>query len=269
MQTTQSETGIEVTYERRGDGPSLILLHGGMAPAEYWEPVVPYLEEFTAVIPQRPGFGTCLAEPAETSADDVLNREVEYAGALIDAVDGDPILFGHSYGALTAIEAATDVAVRAVVAYEPAVLPDDYRAEATLADRMQTLIEAGERREAVKRYIEHVLRPDGTDDLDAWLAEWPIWPECVSLAEAVVRMNRAVEQYKLPNTLDVPAPVLVLTGTDGPDFLRESARAIHEVVPHSRLVEFDGISHGGPTEAPELISEEVGTFLRAKSIALP
>ncbi|WP_226038999.1 alpha/beta hydrolase [Natrinema sp. DC36] len=269
MKTTQSEAGIEVTSERRGDGPPLILLHGGMAPAEYWSPVVPHLDGYTAVVPQRPGFGTCLDEPTETSADDVLNREVEYVRTLVDGVDGDPILFGHSFGALTAVEAATEVTVGAVVAYEPAILPDDYRAKADLADRMQTLIEAGERREAVKRYIEHVLHPDGTDDLDAWLAEWPIWPECVDLAEAVVRMNRAVEQYRLPNSLDVPAPVLVLTGTDGPDFLRESARATHEAVPHSRLVEFDGVSHGGPTEAPELISEEVDAFLRSKSIAFP
>lgn len=266
MQTTQSTAGIEVTYERYGNGPPLILLHGGMAPSEYWQPVIPHLKRYSAIVPQRPGFGTCLDDPTETSADDVLNREVEYVRALVDTVDGDPILFGHSYGALTAIEAATERTVRAVVAYEPAILPDDYRAEADLADRMETLIEAGKRREAVKRYIEQVLHPDGTDDLDAWLAEWPVWPECVDLAEEVVRMNRAVEQYRLPNSIDVAASVLVLTGTDGPGFLRESARAVHETVPHSRLVEFDGVGHGGPSEAPDRISAEVDTFLRANSI---
>ncbi|WP_408957629.1 alpha/beta fold hydrolase [Natrinema sp. 74] len=265
MQTIQSEAGIEGTYERHGDGPPLILLHGGMAPKEYWDPVVPQLDGYTAIIPQRPGFGTCLDDPTETSADDVLNHEVDYVRALADSVDGDPILFGHSYGALTAIEAATELSVRAVVAYEPAILPDDYRAEADLADRMQTLIEAGERREAVKRYIEQVLHPEGIDDLDAWLAEWPVWPECVDLAEEVVRMNRAVERYRLPNSLDVAAPVLVLTGTDGPGFLRESARAVHEAIPHSRLVEFDGVSHSGPSEAPGLISAEIDAFRRANS----
>lgn len=269
MQTIQSEAGIEVTYECDGDGPPLILLHGGMAPEEYWSPVVPHLDGYTTIIPQRPGFGTCLDDPNEISADDVLSREVEYARALVDGVDGDPILFGHSYGALTAIEAATKRAVRAVVAYEPAILPDDYRAEADLADRMQTLIEAGERREAVKRYIEQVLHPDGTDDLDAWVAEWPVWPECVALAEEVVRMNRAVEAYRLPNNLEVAAPVLVLTGTDGPDFLRESARATHEAVPHSRFVEFDGIGHSGPAEAPELVTAAVRSFLRANAGATP
>lgn len=128
---------------------------------------------------------------------------------------------------------------------------------------MAALIEKDERREAVKRYIEQVLHPEGVDDLDAWLAAWPVWPECVDLAEEVVRMNRAVEQYRLPDQLDVAAPVLVLTGTDGPDFLRDSARAVHEALSHSRLVAFDGISHSGPSEAPKLIASEIESFLLA------
>jgi pimeloyl-ACP methyl ester carboxylesterase len=262
MVTTQSVDGREIAYERHGDGQPLIFLHGGMAPRQYWNPVLPHFEEYAAVIPQRPGFGTCLDNPEETSGDEVLDREVQYVRSLADAVKGDPILFGHSYGALTAVEAATDSAVEAVLAYEPAVLPDGYREEADLADRMAALMENGERQEAVKRYIEQVLHPNGIEDLDAWLAEWPVWPDCVNLAEEVVRMNRAVEQYQLPDTLDVPASVLVMTGTDGPDFLRESARGVHKALPHSRLVEFDGVSHSGPGEAPELISAEVESFLR-------
>ncbi|WP_276257097.1 alpha/beta fold hydrolase [Halomontanus rarus] len=264
MQTTQSIDGTEVVYERRGDGRPLLFLHGGMAPPEYWEPVVPRFEEYAAVVPQRPGFGTCLDDPAETSADEVLDREVEYARSVVDDVDadGDPILFGHSFGALTAIEAATGADVEAVVAYEPAVLPEDFRKRADLADRMEALIEEGERREAVKRYVELVLHPEGIEDLEAWLTAWPVWPECVELAEEVVRMNRAVEKYEVPDRIDVDAPVLVLTGTDGPDFLRESARAVHEALSHSRLVEFDGVGHGGPSEAPDLISAEVRSFLR-------
>lgn len=261
MQTLTTTGETRITVEQHGTGQPLILLHGGMAPRQYWNPVIPHLEDYTSIVPQRPGFGTCLDDRAETSAGDVLNRETEYVHTLVDAVDGEPILFGHSYGALTAIEAATDAPVGAVIAYEPAVLPDDYREEANLAARMDSLIDEGKRHEAVKRYIEQVLNPEETNDLDAWLEEWPVWPDCVELAEEVVRMNQSVEQYQLPDQLDVDAPVLVLTGTDGPDFLRESARTVHEALPHSRLVEFESISHSGPSEAPEVITAEVDAFL--------
>lgn len=261
MRTTQSPNGTEIVYERHGDGQPLIFLHGGMAPRQYWNPVLPHFEEYAAVIPQRPGFGTCLDDPEETRADEVLNRETRYVRTLVDAVDGEPILFGHSFGALTAVESTTDAAVEAVLSYEPAVLPDEFRATADLADRMSTFIEDGKRQEAVKRYIEQVLHPNGIDNLDSWLAEWPVWPDCVELAEEVVRMNRAVEQYQLPDMLDVTAPVLVMTGTNGPKFLRESARSIHDALPHSRLVEFDDVSHSGPGEDPQRIVAEVEAFL--------
>lgn len=261
MQTTQFADGTELAYERYGDGQPMLLLHGGMAPREYWQPVIPQFEEFGAVVPQRPGFGTCLDDLEQTSAEDVLERETQYVQTLAEEVDGDPIVIGHSFGALTAIESATDTAVEAVVAYEPAILPEPYRQHADLAARMDSLIEQGEPEEAVKRYIEQVIHPDGIDDLDAWLAEWPVWPECVELADKVVRMNRAVEQYSLPERLDVDAPVLVMSGTEGPDFLRESARAVHEALPRSRFVEFDGVSHSGPAEAPGRISAEVESFL--------
>lgn len=262
MPTIQSEDSTELTYERRGDGHPLILLHGGMAPREYWNPVIPHFDQYAAIVPQRPGFGTCLDDPEETSADEILERETRYVRKLVDAVDGEPILFGHSFGALTAIEAATDAGVRAVIAYEPAILPDDYREVADLAERMEALLEEDRRREAVKRYVEQVLHPNGIDDLDAWLEEWAVWPDCVDLAEEVVRMNRAVERYELPDRLNVDAPVLVLSGTGGPDFLRESARNVHEVLPRSRFVEFDGVTHSGPAEAPKRISAEIDAFLR-------
>ena len=260
MPTTVTADDVDVTYERHGEGQPLILLHGGMAPREYWTPVIPHFENYAAIVPQRPGLGTCLDDPSETSAGEVVEREAQYVRTLVDAVDREPVLLGHSFGALTAIEAATDAEVAAVAAYEPAILPEDYREQADLADRMATLIEDGQRREAVTLYVEQVLHPDGIDDLDAWLAEWPVWPDCVDLAEEVVRMNRAVERYELPERLAVDAPVLVMSGTDGPDFLRESARSVHRSLPHSRFVEFDGVSHSGPAEVPVRVAAEVGAF---------
>jgi len=273
MPTTQpADDGIE--YERYGDGQPLVLLHGGMAPREYWQPVLPHLDDYAAVVPQRVGFGTRPDAIDETGPDEVLDREVEDVRALVDTVgtesdsDRDPVLFGHSFGALTAIETARaataadgETGVEAVVAYEPAVLPEGFREHADLADRMQARLDDGDREGAMKLYVGQVLHPDGVDDLDAWLAEWPVWPDCVALVEEVVRMNYAVERYDLPDRFDIEVPALVLTGTEGPDFLRDSARAAHSALPHSRLVEFDGVSHGGPSEAPERVTDEVSAFL--------
>ena len=263
MQPKRFDDDPVPAYERHGDGHPMILLHGGMAPPAYWTPILPQLAEYAAVVPQRPGFGTCLDDPAATSADELIAREATSVRALVEEFDDDPILFGHSFGALTAVKAATDATVEAVVAYEPAVLPESYREQADLANRMAALIEDDEPGEAIKRYVEQVLHPDGVDDLDAWLSAWPVWPDCVELAEEVVRMNRAVEQYELPDRLGVDAPTLVLAGTEGPEFLRESARSVHEALPNSRFVEFDGVSHSGPAEAPAAVVAEIEAFRRS------
>ncbi|WP_415378944.1 alpha/beta fold hydrolase [Halosimplex sp. TS25] len=270
MQTTQTADGTEIEYEIHGDGQPLICLHGGMAPREYWQPVIPHFEEYAVVVPQRPGFGTCLDSLDETGPEEVLTREVEYVRALVDAVDGTPILLGHSFGALTAIETARALsadgerAVEAVAAYEPAILPEDFAEHADLADRMQDRLDAGDREGSMKLYVEQVVCAGEVDDLDAWLADWPVWPECVDLVEAVIRMNRAVERHELPERLDAGLPVLVLTGTEGPQFLRDSARAVHEALPSSRLVDFDGVSHSGPSEAPARTADELRAFLDAR-----
>jgi len=272
MPVTQTSDDERIEYEIHGDGQPLVLLHGGMAPCEYWQPVIPHLDDYAAVVPQRVGFGTRPDALDETGPDEVLDREVADVLALAEEVgeeyDAAPILFGHSFGALTAIETARaataadgETGIEAVVAYEPAILPEEFAEHADLADRMGARLDDGDREGAMKLYVEQVLHPDGVADLDAWLAEWPVWPDCVDLVEEVVRMNHAVERYELPEALDVGVPVLVLTGTEGPQFLRDSARAAHDALPRSRLVEFDGVGHSGPAEAPERISDEIRAFL--------
>jgi len=281
MPVTQTAADSEIEYEVYGEGQPLILLHGGMAPCEYWRPVLPHLDGYAAVVPQRVGFGTRRDDPDSVGPDEVLDREVADVRALVDAVradadeagagDADPVVFGHSFGALTAIEttrAATADAdadepagIAAVVAYEPAILPEEFAEHADLADRMRAKLDEGDREGSMKLYVEQVLHPGGIGDLDAWLAEWPVWPDCVDLVEEVVRMNYAVERYDLPDSLAVDAPALVLTGTAGPQFLRDSAREVHDALPNSRLVEFDGVGHSGPAEAPELVTDEIDAFL--------
>ena len=267
--TTLTANGIDVEYERHGEGQPVVLLHGGMAPRQYWRPVIPHFEAYAPVVPQRPGFGTCLDDPEETGPDEVLEREVAYVRALVEDLDRRPVLLGHSFGALTAVETARALttdgqsnAIEAVAAYEPAALPEGFREHADLADRMQARLDDGDRKGAMKRYVEQVIHAGEIDDLDAWLDDWPVWPACVDLAEEVIRMNRAVERYELADRLDVNVPVLVLTGTEGPEFLRDSACAVHEALPNSRLVDFDGVSHSGPGEAPERTVEEINSFLR-------
>jgi len=264
MPTVTSPDGTRIAYERHGGGPPLVLLHGGLT-RRYWAPLVPkFADDYTVLTPDRRGRG----ESGDTEPYSI-EREVEDACAIVDAVGGDPVLFGHSFGGLQAIETARVTSVAGVVAYEPAYLPDAYRETADLAARMQAHLDAGEPREATKCHFREVIHGDDVEDLDAWLADWSVWPAPVDHVENTVRMDRALESHPLPDTLDVDAPVLLLTGSEGPSHLRESVRAVHDALPDSRLVEFEGVGHSGPTEAPERTAAEVRAFIEAATPSRP
>jgi len=264
MPTVTSPDGTRIAYERHGDGPPLVLLHGGLT-RRYWDPLVPrFADDFTVVTPDRRGRG----ESGDTEPYSI-EREVEDARAVVDAVDGEPVLFGHSFGGLQAVEAASVTPVAGVVAYEPAYLGDDYRETADLAARMQARLDAGEPEAATKLHLREVLHGDDIDDIDAWLDDWPVWPAPVDHVENTIRMNRALEGHPLPDSLDIDAPVLLLTGSEGPAHLRESVRAVHDALPDSRLVEFEGVGHSGPTEAPARTAEAVLDFVETVTPTRP
>ncbi|WP_282350691.1 alpha/beta fold hydrolase [Haloferax volcanii] len=258
MQTVVSTDGTRIAYETHGDGPPLILLHGG-GTRRYWDPVIPYFDDdYMVVVPDRRGRGE-----SDDRDEYSLDCEVEDVCAVIDAVAEEPILFGHSFGGLRALEAARRKSVSAVIAYEPAVLVGDYREKADLVARMQERLDAGDRRGAMRLHLREVLHGDISDDaFEQWLAEWPAWPDYTRFVESTLRMNRVIEAYDLPDTIDIDAPVLLLTGSDGPSHLRDSIRAVDTAVPESQLVEFENLGHNGPVIDPEHVSTAVQEFLQ-------
>lgn len=252
MPTATSSDGTRIAFERHGDGPPLVLLHGG-GTRDFWKPLVPrFTDEYTVVTPDRRGRGDSGDADAYS-----IDREIGDVRAVLETLDRDPVVFGHSFGGLLAIEVARVEPVAAVVAYEPAYLVGDYRESAGLATRMQARLDDGDRRGAMKLHLREAIHGGDVDNLDRWLAEWPGWPDCVEHVENTVRMDRALEAHQLPATLALDAPTLLLTGTDGPSHLRESVRAVRDAVPDSRLVEFDDLGHLGPVTAPDRITEAV------------
>lgn len=129
---------------------------------------------------------------------------------------------------------------------------------------MRERLNAGDRRGAMRLHHREVLHGGEIDDeaFEQWLDEWSAWPDNARFVENTLRMNRAIEAYDLPETLNIDAPALLLTGSDGPSHLRDSVRAVDRAIPGSRLVEFDDLGHIGPASDPERVSTAVRGFLR-------
>jgi pimeloyl-ACP methyl ester carboxylesterase len=258
MQSVTSDDGTRISYEKHGEGSPLLLIHGGSSP-KYWKPLIPnFADNHTVIVPHRRGVGK-----SDDSEDYSLEKGVEDIQAVINNVSGTPSLFGHSFGGLLALETARRTPIKSLFVYEPAILVGDYREQASLADQMQTHLKDGDRREAMKFYVREVMHGGEIENLDAWLRNWPPWPDIAELAENIVRINHAIEQYRLPDSITVDAPTLLLTGTEGPPHLKDGIRALYDAMDEGQILEFDGLGHGGPSEAPEQVLPEIQEFLRS------
>ncbi|PSP75652.1 alpha/beta hydrolase [Halobacteriales archaeon QS_1_68_20] len=257
MESVTSADGTEVAYELDGEGPPLVLVHGGSGTRRTWDVLRPHLAEaYTLVVPDRRGRG----DSGDAEAYD-LQREAADLRAVVEAVDGDPAVFGHPFGGPVTLAAAEDAssewletAVDRLVLYEPALLVGDHRDGADLADRMAERLDAGERREAMALFFREaggIERPE----------QLPIWPDEVHfhLAETIVRENRAVERYRLDDP-GIDVPTLLLTGVHGPAHLRDGVFALDEALDDSTLVELDGGGHTGFQHEPGAVADEIRAF---------
>jgi pimeloyl-ACP methyl ester carboxylesterase len=212
--------------------------------------VVPHLaDDFTLIAPDRRGRGH--SADADTHS---LGREVADLRAIVDSIEDDITVFGHSYGGLIALAAATEMEFDSLVLYEPAMLVGEHRGD-DLAARMQQRLDAGERRDAMKLFFRDAGAIATPEQL-------PIWPEDVQfdLVETVVRENEAVESYELSSEPDIDCPTILLTGEHGPEHLRAAVRTLANRVPQSRLVELDGVGHVATDSAPQRVADAVRPF---------
>ncbi|TQQ79047.1 alpha/beta fold hydrolase [Halonotius roseus] len=249
METVTAADGTEIGFNRHGEGPPLIALHGSASTGESLQPIVSQLAaDYTVIVPDRRGRG------ASGDGDDhSLDREVEDLQAIVDAVDGEPVILAHSFGGLVALAAAPSLTISRLVLYEPAVTVGE-SADPPLSAGVRSLADEGSDTEAMRLFFE---AGSGIPDVTAM----PWWPEHINMGwvDTVIRELEAVEAFELP-TLDFETPTLLLTGEYGPDHLAAGARAVNEAHEQSRLVEIEGIGHLGLLSEPAHVAELVTTF---------
>jgi len=247
MDSVVSADDTEIGYRTYGDGRPLVLVHGGSTTKGSWRALRPHLtDQFRVVTYDRRGRG------ASADADEYdLGREVADLRAVVDAVDGDPVVVGHSYGGLVSLAAAGDLDIDDLVLYEPAVLVGDHRGD-DLADRLQARLDDGDREGAIELFFREA---GDIHEFDPGLVA-----RATPLAETVVRETRVVEGYELGDP-DVPDSTLLLAGEHSPDHLRDAVFELADRVETATVAELSGVGHLGVQTAPEQFAEELRSFL--------
>lgn len=256
MKTVTSGDGTLIAYEQGGRGSHLVLVHGTSADSLRWETVRPHLEEhFTVTTMDRRGRGG-----SGDSREYAIEREFEDVAAVVNALDAPVLLFGHSYGAICALEAATRTdKLSGLVLYEPPVKEGESLTSPELLARLEILLAAGDREGVVRTFLAEVPRLS-PNEIEI-LASSPDWPGRIAAAHTLPREVRSVDAYRLSDQVGkLSIPVLLLLGGDSPPVFGRAIAALETILPNSRTVVMPGQKHVAMDTAPDLLVGAVLDF---------
>ena len=258
MQTVISKDGTEICFERSGNGPPLVLVHGTTADRTRWKPLLPQLEaRFTVLAVDRRGRGGSGDAPGYA-----IEREFEDIAAVVDAIGQPCFLLGHSYGAVCSLEASLRTRnVRKLVLYEPPIRTAGALYEQGTVERLQALLDAGDGDGVVSAFFREVVRAPN-EELQI-LRALPNWRARVAAAHTIPRELRINDEYRFEPArfAAMRVPTLLLLGGNSPSTFRDAIGAARAALPDARVVVMPGQQHTAMNMAPELFLREVVGFL--------
>jgi len=250
--------GAEIGYLKMGAGPPVVIVPGALGLALDWSFVAGALDGKATCYPiDRRGKGRSALGSGYS-----VEAEAADIAAVLDAVGPDACLFGHSSGALMALEAARLHAVTKLAVYEPPFHFKGPEVDALLA-RYNAKLDAGDNDAAIDLLAREELRLP--DEQITFMRSTPVWDILKSLAptfpaewEAIWRFDPQVRSYK-----DLTMPVLLLTGSMTESNPSYATQELLELLPDARKVVLAGQGHMAHLAAPELVADAIAGFLQS------
>jgi pimeloyl-ACP methyl ester carboxylesterase len=248
-----SKDGVEISVQKTGLGPPLLLIHGALLNGSLsWGAVLPKLaERFTVYVMDRRG-----RAPSGDAKEYSISNEADDIAAVVEAV-GDPVVvLAHSYGALATLHALDRLkTVSHLILYEPPVTLNP--SESDVVANMEQALEAGDREQLVTTFLRDQVRVP--PDRIAMMRSSPIWPVVLQIAPTLPRESRAVNTHRLSTERlsNWKTPTTVLLGSETVGLLRDAAFVLRDTIPGCRLIVLEGQGHGAMLDAPDFFVDKV------------
>ncbi|HEX6320287.1 MAG TPA: alpha/beta hydrolase [Burkholderiales bacterium] len=257
-------------FREAGSGPAVVCLHSNASTSGQWRALMERLSgRFRVIAVDAYGAGRSPDWPAGTPG--WLDDEIALLQPVLEAIDGQFHLVGHSYGAAIALKAAlrNPGRVKSMALYEPTLF-------ALLLARDANHPAAQGIRDTARDAAAAVARGDlhaaGERFIDYWMGAgaWAAMPEARRAAVAPSMRGIAYWAHALMNEptplsafARLEVPVLYLVGGRSPASSRGVFALLKETLPRVRIVQFDDLGHMGPVTHPERVNPAIEEQLRA------
>jgi pimeloyl-ACP methyl ester carboxylesterase len=261
--------GVRLHYIERGEGPTLVLLHGNGVLANDFEHsglLDRAAEHYRVIAFDRPGFGYSERPRGTVWTPQAQARLLRHA--LQELEVDSAIVLGHSWGTLVALSMALDAPdfVRGLVLlsgyYYPSLRADVLTAGPAIpvvGDLMRYTVSPLVTRMLWRPLTKRVFAPQ---QVDARFQELPVW---MMLRPKQLRASAAETALMIPSATalakrypELKAPVIVMCGTQDKivDFGHNSER-LDERLPDSELRLQPGVGHMTHYAHPEQVMEAI------------
>lgn len=257
----QSKDETIISYKCLGEGPGLLIVHGGFRASQHYMKLAEFLaNHFTVYVMDRRGRNNSGPKGELYS----MEKECEDIEAII-IKHSIPFVFGHSFGAVSTLNASVKLSIQKIAVYEPPIvkyfpidwLPqfenelgkgDAISASVTFLKGMQMGGVIGNLpRFLLKIFFKMMAKGDDWDENVELLKTFPIE------ARVVLELENELENY-----YKITVPALVMYGTRTTDYLINAVKEISKIIPNATLIELEGLIHNAPDEQnPEMVGKEL------------
>ena len=248
MRTAISKDGTPIAFDQSGQGPAIILVAGATATRLAETSLAAALAtQFTVFAYDRRGRG----DSGDTTPY-AVEREVEDIDALITEAGGSAFVFGHSSGAVLALESARRLTgrIEKLAMYEPPFIVDDSRppVPSDYVPRINKLVAEGRRSEAVEYFMSDAMLIPA--EMVAQMRNMPMWPQIESVAHtiaydgAIMGETMSGNPATLKKWASVSVPTLVMVGGVSPAFFHNGAQSLVDILPNAKSRILAGQDHG-------------------------
>lgn len=243
-ETVTAVDGTELAVDFAGEGDPVVLIGGAFNDRTTVAGLAEQLAaRFTVVTYDRRGRGAS----GDESQDYAIADEVGDLAAVIAQAGGRAGVFGHSSGAILALEGAQHgLPIERLAVYEPpySAAPDQPLAAPEVYDRLKALVAAGEQEAAAELFLGELigLPEQGIAEMKAG----PVWPFLVDKASSLpydVLLSAPWERLHPDRLSGIDLPVLAIHGERTAPGLAAATRAVAELIPGAALEVIPGEDH--------------------------